>query len=295
MFTNRIRNVTFLTAVALSVVLGTASNAFADFGGGVESDDDSVEVDAGVEVEIPGSGGSSDDGGAASDGSGGEGGTSVPAGQCPNYQYELVDSDSGTYKGASAGERPSKEHQLMGRWCRNPHTGTTQVGAEWVLVDEDGNPTVDPQVLAQQAVDSLQLPKPRIAASPEAAQLVKLPVWLWLEGASWESQSASASVPGLTVTANAAPVEATWEMGDGVTVTCTGPGTEWKKGMDPEAASPDCGHTYTQPSEDELKVSLTVTWEVTWSGGGESGSVPGMVTTASVSWPVTESHALNTR
>ncbi|GAB4001741.1 hypothetical protein GCM10029992_38070 [Glycomyces albus] len=166
---------------------------------------------------------------------------------------------------------------------------------QWVEADEDGNLAIDPEVLAAQAVDNLQLPRPQIAASPEAAQLVYLPVWMWLEGDSWSSQSASASVPGLTVTARAVPVKATWDMGDGTTVTCEGPGTAWEKGMDPEAASPDCGHTYTQPSSNDLRTSVTVAWEVTWSGGGESGSVPGMTTTASVTWPVVESHALVTR
>ena len=66
-------------------------------------------------------------------------------------------------------------------------------------------------------------------------------------------------------------------------------------GTDAEAESPDCGHTYTQPSSDDLRAQVTVNWEVTWSGGGEAGTVPEMTTTASVSWPVVESHALVTR
>lgn len=282
--------VSIATAVLMAVLLFPAV-AGADDWTDVNPGQDGVDIGVGTGEEQPGSGGTSGGGDATGD-EGGGGGTSVPAGQCPNYQYELVDSDSGSYKGASAGTRPSEEHRLMGRWCRNPHTGTTQVGAEWVLPGEDGTPVVDPAVLAQQAVDSLRLPRPRIAASPEAAQLVRLPVWLWLDGASWVSQSASASVPGLTVTATAVPVEAAWVMGDGTTVECSGPGTAWKKSMGAKAESPDCGHTYTQPSRNELKVTVTVSWQVTWSGGGESGSVPGMVTTASVSWTVTESHAL---
>jgi hypothetical protein len=307
MLTARVCQAAFTIAAGLSIVLGTASAVYADFGGGVESDDDSVEVEAEFEEEQPGadgSEGSAGDGGGAEDQSGDSAETSVPSGQCPNWAYELVDSESGTYKGASAGERPSEKHQLLGRWCRDPHTGLTMVGAEWVLPGEDGTPVVDPRVLAQQAVDSLRLPKPNVAASPESAQLVRLPVWLWLEGASWESQSASASVPGLTVTAEAVPTIAAWDMGDGTTIECTGPGTPWteeaaaeagSQASEDEAESPDCGHTYTQPSEKELQVSVTVTWEVTWSGGGESGSVPDMVTTASASWPVTESHSLVTR
>jgi hypothetical protein len=290
-------NAAGIAVIAAGALVLLASPAAAESDGwvGVDPDSDSVEVGAGTEEDIPGA---PDDGGSAGAGAGTDddgGESSVPAGMCPNYEYELVDSDSGTYKGASAGERPSEEHMLMGRWCRNPHTGTTQVGAEWVLVDEDGNPTLDPRVLAQQAVDSLQLPKPQIAASPEASQLVRLPVWLWLEGTSWESQSASASVPGLTVTAEAVPAVATWDMGDGTTIECDGPGTVWTKAAGAEAESPDCGHVYEQPSAEELPVSVVITWEVSWSGGGESGTVPDMTTEATEAWPVTESHALVTR
>ena len=294
MFSNRFRNALIVAGTAVVGLSIWAVPVAADNNMDLEFEDDSGEIGVDYSDEQPGSGGSSDDG-AASGGDESGGGTSVPTGTCPNYAYELTDSESGFYKGSSAGERPSDEHQLLGRWCREPDTGTMVAGAEWVLPGEDGAPIIDPRILAQQAVDSLQLPRPRIAASPEAAQLVRLPVWLWLEGASWETQSASASVPGLTVTATAVPVEATWKMGDGATVDCSGPGTVWEKGMDAEAASPDCGHTYTQPSAEELKARVTVTWEVTWSGGGESGSVPAMVTTASVSWPVVESHALVTR
>jgi hypothetical protein len=246
----------------------------------------------GTNEEIPGSPG--ENGGAPASETSGGGSQSVPQGVCPNWEYELVDSDSGYYNGAFAGDRPSDEHQLLGRSCTTDF-GTTVVGAEWVLPGEDGQPLVDPAVLAQQAVDSLRLPRPRIAASPEAAQLVHLPVWLWLEGDSWQTQTASASVPGLTVTARAVPTQVTWSMGEGSTVVCDGPGTPWKRGNDAKAASPDCGHTYTRPSATPLRTTVVVDWEVTWSGGGQSGTVPPMTTTASVSWTVTESHALVTR
>jgi hypothetical protein len=258
------------------------------------ADSDSVEVGAGSSEELPGSSGAP---GRGTDNAGNDGQNptdSVPAGVCPNWEYELVDSESGYYRGAFAGERPSAEHQLLGRSCTTPGMGTRVVGAEWVLVGEDGVPAVDPAVLAQQAVDSLRLPTPVIAASPADMQLVRLPVWLWLEGSSWESQSASASVPGLTVTAVAEPTQVSWSMGDGSTVVCDGPGTTRTRGMDPKASSPDCGHTYTQPSSNRLRVTATVSWRVTWSGGGASGSIPGMTTTAAVSWSVTESHALVT-
>lgn len=290
MFTRGCRRMLVLAGVILLCLTARPDRMMADTNMELEFDDDSGSIGLDWTEELPGSPGGSGNSTAASDGEGG----SVPSGVCPNYEYELVDSDSGHYQGAFAGERPSEEHRLMGRSCTDPGSGSTMVGAEWVLVGEDGVPAVDPAVLAVQAVDSLQLPRPQIKASPEAAQLVYLPVWMWLEGTSWSSQSASASVPGLTVTASAVPVRASWEMGDGTTVTCAGPGTVWERGVDARAASPDCGHVYALPSIAELRVTVTVSWEVTWSGGGASGSVPGMVTSSSVTWPVVESHALMT-
>ncbi|WP_335988502.1 hypothetical protein [Glycomyces sp. MUSA5-2] len=295
MLTRR-RRAALVAAAAAAAWLMIPSAARAETWGEVNPDDDSVDIGVGTDGSPGGSsGGSGDDSSGSGSGSdtSAEGGTSAPEGVCPNWAYEVVDSDSGTYMGASAGERPSEEHQLLGRSCRDPHTGRTMTGAQWVLPGEDA-PIVDPAVLAQQAVDSLQLPTPTITASPEDKQLVMLPVWLAVSEASWETQSATASVPGLSVTATAEPVVAMWDMGDGTVVTCYGRGTPWTKDQDEEAESPDCGHVYEQPSEGELPVSVAITWEVSWSGGGESDTFPDMTTEANEAWPVTESHALNT-
>ena len=93
--------------------------------------------------------------------------------------------------------------------------------------------------LAQQAARSLVLPPPaiRLNPSPPAAQLIHVPTWLWLDPSSWGSRTATASVPGMSVTATAVPVSVRWSTGDGGGVTCQGAGTPWTGG-DPMAASP---------------------------------------------------------
>ncbi|GAB4001247.1 hypothetical protein GCM10029992_36180 [Glycomyces albus] len=198
---------------------------------------------------------------------------------------------------AYAGEQPSDEHQLLVSTCRDPHTGMDRFNAAWTEPGEDGAPLIDPAVLAQQAIDSLRLPQPQITASPPGLQLVHLPTWIWLAGDSWTAQSATASVPGLSVTAEATPATAVWQMGDGNTVTCTDAGTPWKSGTDAKQSSPDCGHTYTRSSaakpSGEYEVMATVTWAITWSGGGQSGTAPDMTTEASTAWPVAQSQSLN--
>ncbi|WP_059007949.1 hypothetical protein [Streptomyces specialis] len=153
-----------------------------------------------------------------------------------------------------------------------------------------------PAQLAEQARDQLRLPSPRIETSPAGDQLVRVPTWLWLEPEGWEEISATASVPGVSVTAVASPVSVTWEMGDGTEVVCDGPGTAYETGGAPEHSSPDCGHTYTsssagQPGE-AYAVSARVSWTVTWSGAGEEGEFPGLTTQTSTSFRVLESQAL---
>jgi hypothetical protein len=151
-------------------------------------------------------------------------------------------------------------------------------------------------VLAQEAVSRLDLPTPAIRLSPAlpAPQIVFLPMWVWLDADSWDSRSATASVPGLSVTATATAQKLVLSPGDGATVICNGRGTEWTAGTDPAAAS-TCGHTYTTlPPRGVFTLRATVTWSVAWAGGGATGTVPDLTTTAAVDLEVREVGALNT-
>jgi hypothetical protein len=142
----------------------------------------------------------------------------------------------------------------------------------------------------------LRLPTPSIAANPAGEQLVNLPTWMWLSS-GWGPVSATATVPGVSVTATATPTSVTWSMGDGSTVTCTDAGTPFHPGTAPTASSPDCGHTYQTSSASQagqaFPVSATVHWIVTWAGGGQGGVFPNMTTTGNAAFRVAESQALN--
>lgn len=157
-------------------------------------------------------------------------------------------------------------------------------------------PVISPEVLARQARARLDLPDVVIRVNPSGDQLVGLPTWLFLDPASWRAQSATASAPGISVTVTARPTQAVWSMGNGDSVVCHGPGTPWRTGMDPAAASPDCGYRYLRSSaaapSGSFTVTVTVSWQVTWSGAGQGGTVPGLTTTAAVQVRVTESQAV---
>jgi hypothetical protein len=154
-----------------------------------------------------------------------------------------------------------------------------------------------PAEVARLARAQLRLPAPAIAANPSSEQLVTLPTWLWLSS-GWQQQSATASVPGVSVTAVARPTSLVWSMGDGAVVTCSSAGSPFPAGADPRSASPDCGHTYRSSSagqpNDAYPVTATVHWSITWSGAGQSGTFPDMTTTATVAFRVVESQAINT-
>jgi hypothetical protein len=204
--------------------------------------------------------------------------------------YKPADLSADTI--AALGGQPAGQGGWYLRTCYGPDGGGLG-GPVWIA---GAPPVVSPEVLARQARARLQLPGVLVRLNPPGDQLVNLPVWLTLDRSSWTVQSATASVPGVSVTATARPVAATWSMGDGGSVRCTGPGTAWRPGIDPAKPSPDCGYTYRRSSasaaEGMFTVTVTVAWEVTWAGAGESGTIPGLSTTGTVRVPVQESQAV---
>ena len=162
--------------------------------------------------------------------------------------------------------------------------------------DQRSGPSVDE--VSWLAVERLKLPSPVIRMSPSKheRQMVGVPSWLWVEAAGWEPVSETAQVPGVSVTATAVPREVVWLMGEGGRVVCGGPGTPYSAAFAPGAESPDCGYTYRRSSLGEpggtFTVSVALSWDVTWEGGGESGRGPGMVTVSEVDVTVDEIQAL---
>ncbi|MFY1632349.1 hypothetical protein ACN27F_03520 [Solwaraspora sp. WMMB335] len=203
--------------------------------------------------------------------------------------YAPTDPSSSTVE--ALGGRPAGEGGWYMRTCYGEDASLG--GVVWIAGEP---PVVSPAVLARQARARLDLPRVVVQMNPSGEQLVNLPVWLALGDESWRTQSARASVPGVSVTATARPVRASWSMGDGTTVVCEGPGTPWASGADPAKASPDCGHVYRRSSAGApggaYTVLVTVTWEVTWAGAGQSGTVPGLTTSGQVQARVQESQAV---
>ena len=162
--------------------------------------------------------------------------------------------------------------------------GVTGTGGGWVWFPNPppgyGGAGLTPAVLAQQAISTMRLQGPAIGMTPSAGKtgLVGLPVWLWtaVSATTWGPSTATAAVPGLSVTAVAHAKRIVWDMGDGHVVTCANPGTQYLESRG-AAASPTCGYVYAASSAgqpgSEYVVTATTTWDVTWVGGGESGAL----------------------
>lgn len=258
-----------------------------------------------VTVTSPGSGGSSSSPGDGSN-SGGTGCVGADGKEYPCYDpqlgywsgkcyWKLMDPQPDYVDGLWDGH-PKGDGAIYFYACP-PFTpgGAGGEGMQWEAT-APGAPTVTPAQLAQEAYKQLVLPEPTLVLSPTGQQLVNLPTWLAVTG--WDAQSATATVPALSVTAAARPTTVEWSLGDGSRVSCDGPGTVFAAGDDPASASPTCGHTYRVSSADQpgggFTVTATVCWSVSWAGGGQSGTLPAMTRQATVLVPVAESQALVT-
>ena len=174
--------------------------------------------------------------------------------------------------------------QQPGAWysqmCQNPD-GTRDVRT---LYSPDGSPPSpggsappDPRALAQQALQRVPLPSPSIAMSPggDIPLLVNLPTFLWIEPAQWSPVTASASAGGVTSTVTATPERVVWDMGQGDSVTCNGPGAPYVPTLPDDAQPSDCSYTYRASSarspDKTFTVTATVEWHVTWSASGAPG------------------------
>lgn len=153
------------------------------------------------------------------------------------------------------------------------------------------------RAMAVRLVTELRLPTPtpNFGPSPNNNEwkmlAVGFPIWLWTEGPTTMSTSASAS--GFTFQMTARWKSTTFHMGDGNTVTCTSM-EKYSASVKPGTPSPNCGYAYSKPSlpKGKYQVRAVADWDVTWSVAGFSGVLPAY-NEASASIPIGELVALN--
>jgi hypothetical protein len=156
------------------------------------------------------------------------------------------------------------------------------------------------EAIARQVYDEVPLvvPQPHTSPPADAQQLVGFPVWLWVDGTVWRSFEAHASIAGVSVSVVAQPKTLTWDMGDGTSLSCAGPGIAWTDAT-PDGQQSECSHVYQfvsdrQPSG-RYPARVTVAWTVTWSAStGESGTLPEASRSTTFSLDVGERQAVIT-
>lgn len=141
-----------------------------------------------------------------------------------------------------------------------------------------GPPPPDPRVLSGRAVASMGLRAVKIGIVPEdrpdRVGLVGLPAWMWVADrgpSTWGPISRTAAERGFAVTATARVQRVVWSMGDGSVVVCVKPGTPYRNVFGARS-SPDCGYRYVK--QGVYTVRATSYWLVTWTGIGQTGTIP---------------------
>lgn len=164
-------------------------------------------------------------------------------------------------------------------------TAPTEGESYWVVCTDgyvnrivyDPANAIDPATLARRAFNELPLiyPRPRTAPPVTAKQLVGIRTWLWVDPGDWQAMSARAAIPGLSASVTGQPMRTIWDMGDGSTVTCDGPGTPYDANRPDADQSTDCNHVYQH--DGTYTVLATIEWSVTWSASNGAGGNLGVV------------------
>lgn len=159
-----------------------------------------------------------------------------------------------------------------------PDPGATML--RWLPAPPEAAPP-DPRELAQRLFASIDFQAPEIGIFPRGDSTQRMSyvgwnMWLWAAPTSelqWGPITDSISEGGVTVTLTATVSELVWDMGNGDSLTC-GKGTPWSESATGgrNVASPDCGYLYA--SDGTYTVTATSNWDVQWSGGGQSGTIP---------------------
>lgn len=179
---------------------------------------------------------------------------------------------------------PNSSPGKTGAWyiCR-PLPGTASGILDYeVWIDGPPPVAVDPGQLARQILARIQLRRVGIGITPTPGNtgVLGLPTYLWVADPGPHTlgpMTDSASEGGVTVTLTARVGKVAWDLGDGTTISCAGPGTPYQDSFGARP-SPTCGHTYSRPSTDlpggAYRVTATAVWDVAWTGGGQSGQLP---------------------
>lgn len=168
------------------------------------------------------------------------------------------------------GEEATALEEGIGYWLICHNAAGEEVVSRLFLF-EPGVAVLSAADLAARARNELALlyPEPRTSPAVSLPQIPGIDTWMWIDAALWQPIVATASIPGLSVSATATPQSMTWDMGDGTVVTCDGPGTAYDDSRPEAEQSTDCSHVYQ--SRGAYTATATITWSISWSSSDGDG------------------------
>ena len=282
------RRVFVVIALSVSSSTALAARAVAD-----------VTADAGGNTVTVGASNSEGSQGLPGHPAGGSGGRPGPA-----CFYTLLPASEQAAMGIG-GLTPGAWYSLD---CAGPSLGLFPGGVVWRPAPaSSATSPVSPTALAMQAIRSLVLPTPSIHVDPPGYSVVNLATWLWVDSSVWHPLSATAIAGRVSATAVATPRDVTWQMGDGSTLTCVGPGTPYRSDLPANSQHTRCSYIYRQPSIGQpsvdgdpnngaFPVSATIRWTVTWFAVGAPGGgvLPSLHTIAAAGIRVEQVESIGT-
>jgi hypothetical protein len=135
--------------------------------------------------------------------------------------------------------------------------------------------------LVEAARARLTVPVPGIRTAPPRGgrMLVGVRTWFWID--QEEPEPVTASIPGLSATLTARPIDTTVAFADGTRLRCAGGGVPWDPGRSASEQRSDCTRVF-QVAGDE-RVEATVRWSLSWTASnGQRGTLPPLARTSAV-------------
>jgi len=162
-----------------------------------------------------------------------------------------------------------------------------------------------PQALAAQALSQAQVAEPDVATWPPSGHgEVNFPTWVHVRSA-WAPVSATATAGPMSVTVTATPTETVVSSADSqdggatfqtIRVTCPGAGAAYDSSRPYSAQHSDCSLTWSWPSahygSGSYPLTVSVVYQVAWSGTGGGGALPAITRTTTVAYSVGEIEAI---
>ncbi|WP_266319296.1 hypothetical protein [Kitasatospora sp. NBC_00240] len=219
--------------------------------------------------------------------------------QWPCWDNDLgwFDSSNGCYYHRSSPQPPAGSKDWDGHDpadgavyevnCRQAGGGMMTQNPVFLAQAPGGPPPDNPATLAKDARDRIVFTAPQPHIAPADKALVGLPVWLWYDwsGAGKAPQPVTVKGNYISVTATPSVHRVIWDLGDGHTVQCKGPGTPYPPGA--TGPSPDCPYLFTASSALKANGTFSVTVTVEWQtdsvivGAGTKVGQPILLSTTS--------------